>query len=116
MEYNIISSLRDFFKLEGVHYLSSLCIGKVNFVVSVAIIDSIFFSLTPSESRTPLDRDLALIRSMLIIIRLNVESIIELGSSNPLLPRIILEDTKFSEYNNFIKKNIIFDRINLDIN
>ena len=52
-----------------------MSVGKVSFVVSVAIIDSILFSLTPELTQTPhntpLDRDLALIRSMLIVTKLN---------------------------------------------
>jgi len=45
-----------------------LC-GKVSFAVSVTIIDNIIFSTTPTkESKmTPMDRDLALIRSLLIV-------------------------------------------------
>lgn len=100
--------------MEGTHYLSSLCVGKVSFVVSVAIMDNLLFASNPTDKTVPaLDRDLALIRSMLIVTRLNVENIIVLGSANPLLPRIILEDTRFNDVNNLLKKNIVFKRVDL---
>jgi hypothetical protein len=56
-----------------------------------------------------------LVRAMLIIVRLNVENIIVLGSSNPVLPRIILEDTRFNDFNSLLMKNILFKRIDLDL-
>jgi hypothetical protein len=52
---------------------------------------------------------------MLIIVRLNYENIIVLGASNPVLPRIILEDTTFSGFNSLLMKNILFKRIDLDL-
>jgi hypothetical protein len=52
---------------------------------------------------------------MLIIVRLNVENIIVLGASNPILPRIILEDTRFNDFNSLLMKNILFKRIDLDL-
>lgn len=56
-----------------------------------------------------------MIRSMLIVTRLNVENIIVLGSTNPILPRIILEDTRFNDFNSLLKKNITFKRIDLEL-
>ena len=52
---------------------------------------------------------------MLIVTRLNVENIIVLGSTNPILPRIILEDTRFNDFNSLLKKNITFKRIDLEL-
>ena len=64
--------------------------------------DSILFSLSPDKTQapnnTPIDRDLALIRSMLIITKINQDNIIVLGSENSHLPRIILEDTKANDF------------------
>ena len=49
--------------------------GKVSFAVSVTIIENLLFSTTPTkESKmTPMDRDLSLIRSLLIVAKLNVD-------------------------------------------
>jgi len=50
---------------------------------------------------------------VLIVTRLNVENIIVLGSANPSLPRIILEDTRFNDVNAILKKNIVFKRVDV---
>lgn len=52
---------------------------------------------------------------MLIVTRLNVDNIIVLGSANPILPRIILEDTRFNDFNSLMKKNITFKRVDLEL-
>jgi len=63
----------DFLKLEGAHFISSVGVGKVNFPVCVAIIDNILCPPIPADkSVQALDRDLALIRSLLIVTKLNV--------------------------------------------
>jgi hypothetical protein len=91
-------------------------VGKVSFVVSMQLLDNILYSLSPvDKTQAPLERELALIRSLLIISRLNVENIIVLGTQHSGLPRIILEDTRFTDFNNYLKKNIHFDRVDLDI-
>ena len=90
--------------------------GKVSFADSVTIIENLLFSTTPTkESKmTPMDRDLSLIRSLLIVAKLNVDQIILMGRGNPLLPRIILEDTVWNGFNTFLKQNITFKSVNLD--
>lgn len=35
LETNIVSRMGEFFELEGTHFLASLCVGKVSFVVSM---------------------------------------------------------------------------------
>ena len=84
--------------------------GKVCFAVSVTIFENILFSTTPTKDSkmTPFDRDLSLIRSMLIVAKINVDQIILLGRGNPLLPRFILEDTTWKGYMDIHKLNITF--------
>ena len=50
------------------------------------------------KTQAPLDMELALIRAILIITKLNVENIIVLGTQHPGLQRIILEDTRFTDF------------------
>ena len=115
LETNIVSRMGEFFEVEGVHFISSLCVGKVSFVVSMQLLDNILYSMNPADkTQAPLERDLALIRSLLIITRLNVENIIVLGTQHPGLQRIILEDTRFTDFNNYLKKNIHFKKVDLE--
>lgn len=128
VETNTLARISEFFALEGSNFMSSACIGKVSFAVSFYILENILNAPKPIPiivknkegkevqiPQTPMDRDSALVRAVLIITRLNLDNIIVLGPNNPALPRIILEDTKFSDVQAFIKqKNISFGRIDIN--
>ena len=98
-----IKGIGEFFEHEGINLMTSFGVGsgKINFVVSVQILESILLSLNrdiiiDKIPQVPLDRELALIRAILIMTHLNADNIIFLGHTNPKLPRVLLEDTRWS--------------------
>lgn len=129
VETNVLSRISEFFSIEGTNFMSSACIGKVSFSVSYYILNNILNAPRPIPIKetnkkdgklveipqTPVDRETALVRAILIITKLNMDNIVVMGPNHPGLSRIILEDTRFKDVDRYMKyKNIHFNRIDIN--